>query len=176
VLESALLVNSPPLGPGYTLSWSLPPTLLGTPDGGYDIVTDGVDDNDHRTTEMQIEITDFNTSTEHCFAVQARWTQTGDFPVSNEMCVPPMESTTPPPEEPEPPSGVPRRVGGNDQDNVYPGPRGGELTKSADSSTGVVGSGGCVSPGGSGSSGGGVVADISVDGTLVPMELIAETL
>ena len=37
-----------------------------------------------------------NTSTEHCFAVQARWSQTGDYPESNEICVPPMESTTPP--------------------------------------------------------------------------------
>ncbi len=99
VLESANLVNSPPPGPGYSLSLSLPPTSLGTPDGGFDIVIDGVDDNAHRTTELQIEITDIGTSVAHCFSMQARWTQVGSWSVSNEICVPPS-STTPPPEEP----------------------------------------------------------------------------
>jgi len=106
VLESAYLDNSLPLGPGYVLSWSLPPSSLGTPDGGYDTVIDGVDDNAHRTTELQIEITDIGTSVAHCFSMQARWTQVSSWSVSNEICVPPS-STTPPPEEPpaeEPPS------------------------------------------------------------------------
>ena len=73
---------------------------------------------------------------------------------------------------PYPPSGVPREDGGNDQDNVYSDCE----PKSADSHTGVVGSGDCDSPGGCGSSDVVVVADLSVDGTLVPIELIAEIL
>jgi len=85
VLDSAVLTSGI-----YYLAWSLPPTSLGTPDGGYDTVVDGVDDNAHRTTELQIEITDLDTSVEHCFSMQARWTQVGVYPIGNEICVPPL--------------------------------------------------------------------------------------
>jgi len=109
VLESAeLVVDLPNPGPGYMLSWSLPPSSLGTPDGGYDIFINGVDTNEeHRTTSLQTEIHGLDTSVDQCFNIQARWTQTGNLPVGNEMCVPPMEPTTPPPEEPEPPGETP---------------------------------------------------------------------
>jgi len=108
VLESAELIISPNPGPEHILSWSLPPSSLGTPDGGYDIFIDGVDTNEeHRTTSLQTLINNLDTSIEHCFFIEARWTQVGEFPVSNEMCVPPMESTTAPPEEPQPPGETP---------------------------------------------------------------------
>jgi len=100
VLESADLGSQSE----YTLSWSLPPSSLGTPDGGYDIFIDGVDTNqEHRTTSLQTQINNLDTSVPHCFNSQARWTQTGVTLVSNEICVPPS-STTPPPEEPPMPT------------------------------------------------------------------------
>jgi len=112
VLESAELIISPNPGPEYMLSWSLPQSSLGSPDGGYDIFIDGVDTNEeHRTTSLQTQIGNLVTSIEHCFSIQARWTQVGDLPVGNEMCVPPMESTTPPTEEPEPPGETPQPPG-----------------------------------------------------------------
>jgi len=81
----------------YNLAWTSPETSLGGPTGGYDIFHNGVDTNKkYRTTSLQTQIGNLDTSIEHCFAVQARWTQTGDYPESNEICVPPMESTTPP--------------------------------------------------------------------------------
>jgi len=85
---TAVLVSAELISGVYHLVWILPPTSLGTPDGGYDIVIDGVDDDAHRTTELQIEITDINTSITHCFSVQVRWTQvSSDFPIGNEICV-----------------------------------------------------------------------------------------
>jgi len=80
----------------YVLSWSLPPSSLGTPEGGYDVFIDGVDTNEeHRTASMQTQIDNLNTSVTHCFEIQARWTQVDDLLVSNEICVPPQESTSP---------------------------------------------------------------------------------
>jgi len=73
----------------YHLSWNLPETTLVAPDGGYDIFIDGFDTNDeHRTTSLQTQIGGLDTSVTHCFEIQARWTQVGDTPVSNEICVP----------------------------------------------------------------------------------------
>jgi len=91
VLDSAELI----LGI-YNLAWTLPPTTLGTPDGGYDIVIDGVDtQGTHRTTSLQTQIDTLDTSITHCFEVQARWTQVGELLTGNEICVPP--GSPPPP-------------------------------------------------------------------------------
>jgi len=95
VLNSAELISG-----NYNLAWTLPPSSLGTPDGDYDVFIDGVDTNkEHRTTSMQTQIHTLDTSVSHCFSIQPRWTQVADdFPVSNEICVPPSESTTQPDE------------------------------------------------------------------------------
>lgn len=75
------------------------------PAGGYDIVLDGVDTNtQYRTTLLTAEIPNLDTSVRHCFAVQARYTDTNQFFDSNELCVEtvqslntaPMISGTPP--------------------------------------------------------------------------------
>ncbi len=83
-----MLVSAELISGVYHLTWTLPPTSLGTPNGGYDIFIDGDDTNeDHRTTSMQTQIAGLDTSKEHCFKIQARWTQVDELPVGNEICV-----------------------------------------------------------------------------------------
>jgi len=66
----------------------LPPTSLGTPNGGYDIIIDGDDTNEeHRTTSLQTQIDNLDTSVTHCFEIQARWTQVDELEDGNEICV-----------------------------------------------------------------------------------------
>jgi len=86
VLDSAELISGV-----YHLVWTQPPTSLGIPDGGYDIVIDGDDtDEEHRTTSLQTQIGGLDTSVTHCFEIQARWTQVGELEDGNEICVPPL--------------------------------------------------------------------------------------
>jgi len=97
ILESAILFDA-----SYMLDWTLPFTTLGTPDGGYDVLIDGVDTNDQwRTTNTDQTINGLDTGLTHCFEIQARWTQVNFLPISNELCVDP--DVTPPP--PPPPNG-----------------------------------------------------------------------
>ncbi len=94
VLESAILFDMSDI-----LEWSQPDTSLGSPDGGYDILIDGIDTNETwRTTNLKQTITGLDTSVKHCFSIQARWTQVVNlevFIISNELCVDPF--VTPPP-------------------------------------------------------------------------------
>jgi len=108
VLNSAELISG-----NYNLAWTLPPSSLETPDGGYDVFIDGVDTNEeHRTTRMQTQIDNLDTSIEYCFSIEPRWKQVGhDFPVSNEICVLPQESTIPPQGETQPPEPTPEPEG-----------------------------------------------------------------
>jgi len=88
VLVSAELISGV-----YHLTWILPPTSLGTPNGGYDIFIDDDDTNeDHRTNSLETQIDNLDTSKEHCFKIQARWTQVGDLITGNEICVSPESS------------------------------------------------------------------------------------
>ncbi len=71
-------------GTSAVLAWTQANT---TPEGGYDILIDGVDTNSlHRTTALASTIPGLNTSVSHCFAVQARYTDSNLFLVSNELC------------------------------------------------------------------------------------------
>ncbi len=82
-------------GGDFILEWSLPASGYGTPAGGYDLVIDGVDQNDH-IFDRTAEIAGLS-SGEHCFQVEARWTQGGSYPRSNEVCASPAPAqyTTP---------------------------------------------------------------------------------
>jgi hypothetical protein len=73
----------------YELAWSAP----NTPDGGYDIVIDGVDTNSqYRTSGLQASIDGLDTGVEHCFRIQSRYVALGQFPTSEELCVQPTSS------------------------------------------------------------------------------------
>jgi len=74
-------------GTDMVLTWSLPPTSYGTPAGGYDIFSDGVDDNLHHTTLTAVK-SGLQQGVEHCFVVESRWTQAvpSVFPASNQVC------------------------------------------------------------------------------------------
>jgi hypothetical protein len=93
---SAPVLNSAKVENGkYLLTWSLPPSESGTPAGGYDIVIDGKDTNNTwRITGTSQVITGLDTSADHSFIVEARWTQfkPHEFPRSNELTVKGMEA------------------------------------------------------------------------------------
>jgi len=74
-------------GSDMVLAWSLPQTAYGTPAGGYDVFTDGVDDNLHHTT-LTATKSGLQQGVEHCFKVESRWTQAVPpvFPASNQIC------------------------------------------------------------------------------------------
>jgi hypothetical protein len=74
-------------GADYVLQWSLPETAYGMPEGGYDVFSDGIDDNLHHTG-FSTTVSGLQTGTEHCFKVEARWTQASPsvFPASNTLC------------------------------------------------------------------------------------------
>jgi hypothetical protein len=72
-------------GQMYTLTWSHPLTDL---DGGFDIFIDGRDTNrTYRTTELSAVVGPLDTSEQHCFIIQARYFQAGEFTHSQAMCV-----------------------------------------------------------------------------------------
>jgi hypothetical protein len=89
VLKSVSVSNG-----NYQLAWSLPTTTYGDPAGGYDIFVDGVDDNLHHTTLSAVK-SGLPLDVEHCFVVEARWTQAipSVFPKSNQICVKGTQST-----------------------------------------------------------------------------------
>jgi len=73
----------------YELTWSTP----NTPDGGYDIVIDGVDTNSqYRTSGLQASIDGLDTGVEHCFRIQSRYVELRVFPASEELCTQPISS------------------------------------------------------------------------------------
>jgi hypothetical protein len=62
------------------------------PEGGYDILIDNIDTNTlYRTTLLTATIPDMDSSVTHCFAVQARYTDTSQFLLSNQLCTDPVE-------------------------------------------------------------------------------------
>jgi hypothetical protein len=75
----------------YELAWSTP----NTPDGGYDIIIDGVDTNaQYRTSGLQASIDGLATGVEHCFRIQSRYVELRLFPTSEQQCVQPTSSGT----------------------------------------------------------------------------------
>lgn len=58
-----------------------------TPDGGYDLFIDGVDTNTlYRTNLNSLAISDIDLSLTHCFVVEARYVELGEFYSSNQLC------------------------------------------------------------------------------------------
>ncbi len=74
-------------GGNYDLVW----TNGGVdPAGGFDIIIDGTDTNQaNRTIWLETTVGPLDESRTHCFQVQARYTDAGTFPNSNELCVSP---------------------------------------------------------------------------------------
>jgi hypothetical protein len=74
-------------GSEIVLSWT---TEHAVPEGGYDTIIDGVDTNTrYRTTATTISIDGLDLSSDHCFRIQARYTDsndTGEVYNSNQMC------------------------------------------------------------------------------------------
>lgn len=87
LLDSVRLVDS-----AFILEWS-PPSAV--PDGGYDIILNGVDTGpQYRTTSQTISITGLNTTLPQCFAIQARYVEDDQFTSSNEVCFTPDIANT----------------------------------------------------------------------------------
>ncbi len=93
VLNSAAMSGS-----SYVLNWSLPNNPAGNPTGGYDIVVDGADTGEWRTTQTSTTISGLDTRVSHTFMVEARWTQAdpSQYPRSGEITVESLKDTTPP--------------------------------------------------------------------------------
>ncbi len=72
----------------YTLTWSQPASSYGLPAGGYDIVVDGVDTNETYNTSGTSVVIPGLAPGEHCFEVEARWTQAvpGQYLRSARVC------------------------------------------------------------------------------------------
>jgi hypothetical protein len=86
---AATLLSAELAGNLYELAWS----TQNTPDGGYDIVIDGVDTNSqYRTSALQASIDGLDTGVEHCFRIQSRYVELRKFPSSNELCTQPISS------------------------------------------------------------------------------------
>ncbi len=61
------------------------------PDGGYDTFIDGVDTNtQYRTTSTSLSVGGLDLTLSHCFQVEARYTATGEFYPSNQLCSEPL--------------------------------------------------------------------------------------
>ena len=68
------------------------------PEGGYDIIIDGVDTNAlYRTTLLTATVADVDSYLDHCFAIQARYTDSNQFLVSNQLCTQAIDSNNSPP-------------------------------------------------------------------------------
>ena len=75
-------------GSNFVLKWSVPSSASGLPEGGYDLVIDGVDTGStHRTTATSATISGLEAGVAHTFMVEARWTQAepDEFPRSNQV-------------------------------------------------------------------------------------------
>lgn len=81
---------------GYFVKWSFPPGIIDTPEGGFDLIIDGVDQDNHLEQLLLANeklITGLDQTDKHCFAIQARWTQRQDLPedereaTSPELCL-----------------------------------------------------------------------------------------
>ncbi|MCU7919196.1 MAG: hypothetical protein KZQ95_12680 [Candidatus Thiodiazotropha sp. (ex Epidulcina cf. delphinae)] len=84
VLGAASLTSATIADGNVTLSWV---QTNSDPEGGYDIVIDGVDTGpQYRTTATSTTIGGVDVSIGHCFIVEARYTDTSEFLRSNEMC------------------------------------------------------------------------------------------
>ncbi len=78
-LTTALLT-----GTSVELAWTQNNAI---PEGGYDILIDGVDTNSqYRTILLSSTIPGLDSTVSHCFAIQARYTDSNLFLVSNERC------------------------------------------------------------------------------------------
>jgi hypothetical protein len=89
------LTSATPDGSSVVLVWTQENAV---PDGGYDIILDGVDtDTQYRTTQLTADILNLDTSERHCFAIQARYIDANQFFGSNELCVEAVQpvNTTP---------------------------------------------------------------------------------
>jgi hypothetical protein len=71
-------------GTNIVLSWVMENTI---PEGGYDIFIDDVDTGtQYRTTATSASIGGLDLTQAHCFKVESRYTNTGEFYASNQLC------------------------------------------------------------------------------------------
>jgi hypothetical protein len=71
-------------GANIVLAWTHDDMI---PEGGYDVLVDGVDTNDrYRTTEFTATIAGLDLEVSHCFSIQSRYVASDNFPTSNQVC------------------------------------------------------------------------------------------
>jgi hypothetical protein len=99
--RTSLLPGAPVLssadmsGTSIVLAWTEDNAI---PEGGYDIIIDGLDTNSlYRTTLLTATVPDMDINVDHCFAIQARYTDTSQFLVSNQLCTQAIVSVNSPP-------------------------------------------------------------------------------
>jgi hypothetical protein len=85
-----------PSGSDFSLGWSQPVSAFGSPAGGYDIIIDGVDTNSTYETFQQTSLISGLTAEQHCFQIEARWTQASpaQYLRSNQVCAVSESSTS----------------------------------------------------------------------------------
>jgi hypothetical protein len=70
-------------GDQVILAWS---NSYDTPEGGFDVVIDSVDSGADRTNELTATISGLDLTTQHCFVIESRYTDSSEFFRSNRVC------------------------------------------------------------------------------------------
>ena len=82
-LGAAVLSSATVSGSDILLRWEHD---FAVPEGGYDIVIDGLDLGDDRTSATSATISGLDLTERHCFIIEARYTDSSTFPRSNQRC------------------------------------------------------------------------------------------
>ena len=88
-LGAALLNSATVSGSDILLSWE---HNFAAPEGGYDIIIDGLDMGTDRTSATSATISGLDLSQRHCFIIEARYTDASEFLLSNERCTEAQQS------------------------------------------------------------------------------------
>ncbi|RLW71377.1 MAG: hypothetical protein B6D71_02445 [gamma proteobacterium symbiont of Stewartia floridana] len=82
-IGSAHLNSAIVSGDQVILSWS---NDFDAPEGGFDVVIDSMDTGADRTHALSATISGLDLTTQHCFMIESRYTVSGDFQISNQLC------------------------------------------------------------------------------------------
>ncbi|MCG7939772.1 MAG: putative Ig domain-containing protein [Candidatus Thiodiazotropha lotti] len=82
-IGSAHLNSAIVSGDQVMLSWS---NDFDAPEGGFDVVIDSMDTGADRTHALTAAISGLDLTIQHCFMIESRYTVSGDFQISNQVC------------------------------------------------------------------------------------------
>jgi hypothetical protein len=70
-------------GDQVILAWS---NSYDAPEGGFDVIVDSNDTGADRTNELSATISGLDLTTQHCFVIESRYTDSSEFLLSNQVC------------------------------------------------------------------------------------------